>query len=233
MARIWIVEDHEDCRELFAFLMEQESHDVETFATCDEALSALETGLPDAMIVDIGLPGGDGLEICRAVKGDIRSSGVSVTVVTGHTEAFDRYRALGVGADDFLTKPVDTMELVLRIRNCLRRTAARSPSVLRTGDLALDAGCHQLMIGTRRISLTPSEFAIMRHLMARPGQAVDTETLLVEALGYPPRLGNPEILRTHVRRLRRKIEEAPEAPQRLVNMPRLGYRVVAQEARRA
>ncbi|MBM3266854.1 MAG: response regulator transcription factor [Candidatus Sericytochromatia bacterium] len=231
---VWIVDDDQSLRKLYAFILEQEGFSTEKFGSKEEVLLRLKAGPPDLLLLDLGLPDGDGQEICRIFRDDPAAAAIPIVVVTGSLDMTDRYRALAEGADDFLTKPIDQMELVLRMRNLLKRAAGfhlRDTECLRAGDLELDLRNHELRSGERQVQLTPSEFAILRHLLERVGVPVSAETLLVEALGYPPRLGNPEILRAHVKKIRRKIEDNPDEPRILVNRPRLGYMV--PEPRRA
>ncbi len=232
--KVWIVDDDRSLRNLYSFILEQEGFSTESFGSSEEVLLRLRAGPPDILLLDLGLPDGDGQSVCRAFREGGASADTPIVVVTGSPDIADRYRSLAGGADDYLTKPIDHMELVLRMRNLLKRAAGHlghDPDVLREGELELDLRNHELRAGERRVQLTPSEFAILRHLLERVGCPVATETLLTEALGYPPRLGNPEVLRAHVKKLRRKIEVNPDTPRYIVNRPRLGYMV--PETRRA
>jgi DNA-binding response OmpR family regulator len=215
-------------RNLYAFVLEQEGFATETFGSAEEVLLRLRAGAPDLLLLDLGLPDGNGQDICRAFRDSEAAAETPIVMVTGSPDVADRYRALAGGCDDFLTKPVDHMELVLRIRNLIKRVAGhpeKERALMREGDLELDLRNHELRLGSRCVQLTPSEFAILRHLLERVGCPITAETLLVEALGYPPRLGNPEVLRAHIKKLRRKIEDDPDQPRVIVNRPRLGYMV--------
>ncbi len=234
MALVWIVEDDVQMQELLEFVLEQAGFVIEKFTDGASVVSESAKRLPDLVVLDIGLPTRDGHQVCEALRADPRSEFLPIIVVTARADTADRYRMFAMGADDFMTKPFDNLELILRIKNRLRRQAAsEAPArqdILRVGDVELDLSTHQIRAGVRSGQLTQSEFAILRHLLSRPGRAVDVETLLVEALGYPPRLGNPEILRTHIRNIRQKIEDDTTEPRRLINLPRLGYLISTEPA---
>ncbi|MBM3267903.1 MAG: response regulator transcription factor [Candidatus Sericytochromatia bacterium] len=234
MALVWIAEDDDCLVDLLHFVLEQAGFSVEAFNDGGAVLQAVAERLPDLLVLDLGLPRVDGHRVCEALRQNPLTSFLPVLILTGRKDVADRYRSFANGADDYLTKPFDGLELILRIRNRLRRARLVSGGPveerLRVGDVELDLANHRVRAGSRSSQLTGSEFAILRMLMSSPGRAVDVEALLTEALGYPPRLGNPEILRTHVRNLRQKLEDDPGRPRRLINLPRLGYLVNAEPA---
>lgn len=236
MSDVWVLDDDKSLLGLYRFLLEEEGFAVEAFVAARELLDRLSSGHPDLVIVDLGLPDGNGIEVCREIRRTPGLENVPLMVVTASQEISDRYMTLATGADDFLTKPVDNTELVLRVRNLMRRahssgtgplggTSNGRHEMIRALDLELDTRTYEVTVESKVETLTPSEFAILKLLMEHAGEPVSVESLLVDALGYPPRLGNPEVLRTHVRHLRRKIEADPEYPRRLVNRPRLGYMI--------
>ncbi len=232
MARVWVVEDDPVCLELVRFILDRDGHDIVEFTDAASVLEAVKVESPDLFLLDINLPDLSGFEVCRALREAVSSRDVPILVASTRRETADRLRMLEIGADDFLTKPFDSLELSLRIRNRLRRSTRQGnqPSLLSCGDLQFDPGNREVRIGSACVALTPSEAAILRYLLERSGRAVDSETLLVEALGYPPALGSPDILRTHIRNLRQKIERDPAQPSRLLNRPRLGYLLVASRS---
>lgn len=232
MGAIWVVENDLSTQRLLVFLLQQDGHDVEAFADAPTVISRLLGGHPDLVVLDLGLDDHDGLEICRFIKESASCRDLPVVIVTGRLDTMDRYRSLALGVDDFLTKPVDNLEFILRVRNRLRRSHESplpdaSPRWLEVGELALDLANHELHFRERTVSLTPSEFSILEALMRHPDRALAVETLLVESLGYPPDQGNPDVLRTHVRNLRAKVEVDPAKPQVILTVPRLGYRIGA------
>ncbi len=226
MAKIWVVEDDEQLQNIICLVLEEDGHSVEVFSDGRSALAALAACDADLVVLDIGLPGLDGFDICKLVRDHPKHQTIPIVVVTGRHDSGDRYRMFVEGADDFLTKPFDSFELLVRIRNRLKRSPLRSQleqEPLGVGTLELDMHNRQIQVGARRAQLTELECAILGHLLKHPGRAVATETLLVEALGYPRNLGNPDIVRTHIRHLREKIEADPSNPRILRNIPRLGY----------
>ncbi len=231
MALIWVVEDDLQLQALLAAVLAADGYQVATFSDGNQAIRALGKVPPDLVILDIGLPGSDGVEVCRKLRQHGSLWDVPIVAITGQSAGQDRYRMLGAGADDLLTKPFDSFELRLRVQNHLKKrnpsAEPAAPRILEVGALRLACRNRTFALGQVRASLTPSEFAILKYLMERPGQYMDTETLLVEALGYPPRLGNPNALRTHIRNIRAKLEPAPGAASVLINVPRLGYCVQA------
>lgn len=236
MKSVWVIEDDDALQCLLAFLLEREGYQVTAFSNGTDAIRQARTRRPDLALLDIGLPGESGEEVCRVLCGGPGEDSIPVVVLTGRQEPFERYRMFSVGADDFLQKPVDNMELIMRVRNKLRRSVpenghgAQRPRFLNSLDLTLDLANHVVKTPDREVLLTPSEFAVLKFLAERPGQAVGTETLLVQALGYPPKLGNPDVLRTHVRHLRQKLEPDPGDPTLLVNLPHVGYMLAGNVA---
>ncbi|MBU6427555.1 MAG: response regulator transcription factor [Cyanobacteria bacterium REEB65] len=181
-----------------------------------------ESGLR-AMILDLDASGREGFSLCRSL---VDTTGAVVFIASSGSSALDKYESYASGACEYLDKPVDPEEFACRLRARLaRRGLLRHSRPLKLGEVEIDLDASEVRIGDRRRQLTPHETAILRHLAARPGQCIPTEELLVEALGYPPRLGNPEVVRTHIRHLREKLEPDPSRPRWLVNVPRVGYRI--------
>lgn len=222
---IWLVDDDPVFRDLVTFLLRREGHEVRVF---EDSRSLLESKgqRPALIILDIELPDLSGFEVCKAIRLHPELSAVPVLVATVHPERVNLYRMLELGADDFLPKPIDPVELALRVRNRLARAPgsklgpAKEPT---SGSFQLNHNTHHVAARGDDIPLTHSEYAILAYLAERRGVAVSVETLLVEALGYPPKLGNPDVVRHHIRNLRAKLEERPSDPQQLVTLPRLGY----------
>ncbi len=178
-----------------------------------------------AVVLDLDAAGPAGFDFCRSSH-ERRSASTALLVVGSEATARDRYESFAAGACDFMAKPIDAIELGLRLRaHRALRSQPRTAPMLTLGDLQIDLGCGEVRSGDRRRTLTPHEAAILRYLSTRVGHCVPTEELLVEALGYPPRLGNPEVVRTHIRHLRQKLESDPATPRWLLNVPRVGYRI--------
>jgi len=237
VATIWILDDDPEQLDLLAFVLRRDGFDAAGFESGSSLLAALAERTPDLLILDLVLPGVGGLEILERVRAMPAMGAIPIIMLTASSQMADRYRSLAAGCDDFLTKPVDHLELVLRVKTRLRAATAPSGAppagaadgagspdpMLEVWPVVLDMRLHQVIVGERRARLTPSEFAVLRYLMERPGEPVSVETLLVAALDYPPRLGSPETVRNHLRNLRSKVESDPANPRLIVNVPRIGY----------
>lgn len=197
----------------------------------EEAFRSLDAAAPGFAAVIILVAGNahqgqpqPGHALCRSIRSDGRFRHLPILWVVRESSPLDLYEAFNVGVSDYVASPTDPLEVILRLRTLLRRAARREPARrLALGETILDLDAHEVQAGERHATLTPRETAILRHLAARQGQPSTTEELLVEALGYPPRQGNPEVVRTHVRHLREKLETDPAHPVFLVNVPRVGY----------
>lgn len=186
-----------------------------------EALRRAEATLPDALVLDAALPGGDGLALTRRLRAIACFLDTPIFLLVD--EADSKYQAFQVGATDVMVKPLDQLEFQYRLKVHLRaRLRASEAEVVSAGSLELDPASGAARVRGQSVPLTPSEFAILRFLVARPEQAVSTESLLVEALGEPRQLGNPQVIHTHVRNLRRKLEAEPAEPV-LIRSSRRGY----------
>lgn len=234
MPRIWVVDDDPEQQQLLSFILARDGFQVECFGDGRDLLDALEQRVPDLLLLDIGLPEVGGLEVLQQVRANPRLEAMPIIMLTASRQVSVRYVSLAAGVDDFLTKPVDHLELVLRVKTRLRAAevivGGAAHALVPAGSPAqaealvqLDIKLREVTVGDRRASLTPSEFAVLRYLMERPGEPVNVETLLVEALDYPPKVGSPETVRNHLRNLRAKVEDDPAAPRFIVNVPRVGY----------
>ncbi len=196
-------------------------------ATARELLARPDLTIAAIILVVAGQPTA-AQDFCRNLRADGRFNHIPIFWIARDAAPVDLYEAFNAGASDYVCGISDATEFMLRLRSLLRRSP-RNPPVrrLEIGDVVLDLDAHQIKAGGRDTSLTPRETAILRHLASQHGQPATTEDLLVKALGYPPRRGNPEVVRTHVRHLREKLETDPSRPEHLVNVPRVGYRLVA------
>ncbi len=183
---------------------------------------------PDLVVLDLMLPGVDGLEVCRR----LRSKGpVPVIMLTALSSEDDRIAGLELGADDYVTKPFSPRELVLRVRSVLRRGVAATEPVddimLRDGDLELDVRAHRATLRGEELALTVREFDLLAFLLAHPGQAFSRSELLKRVWGWT--FGDHSTVTVHVRRLREKVEDNPAEPARLLTVWGVGYRWGAME----
>lgn len=187
-----------------------------------EALRKAEAALPALVLIDAALPGIDGLALCRKLRGVAAFLDTPIFFLGDRPEA--KYQAFQAGATDVMLKPLDQLEFQYRLKVHLRsrQRGAQRAEAMEAGALLLESGSHTATLRGQAVALTPSEFAILSFLAGRPEQAVTTEDLLVEALGEPRQLGNPQVVHTHIKNLRRKLEPVPAAPT-LILSSRRGY----------
>jgi len=188
------------------------------------ALTAAAQMEPDLVVLDLMLPGIDGLEVCRRLRAQWPD--LPVVMLTALGQEDDRVLGLEVGADDYVTKPFSARELVLRIRSVLRRSSAEpadgASATLVDGALSLDLTAHRAWLEGEQLNLTGREFDLLAHLMAHPGRAFRRDELMREVWGWD--YGDQSTVTVHVRRLREKIEPDPSTPARLVTVWGVGYR---------
>ncbi len=227
-AKILIVEDEPSIAHFLTATLKANGYEALPARTGAEALSMVSSNCPDLVILDLGLPDMDGTEFLK----DLRSwSSLPVVVVSARTQERDKVEALDLGADDYLTKPFGTDELLARVRTALRhtRTASENDEVATrgtctVGDLVIDYNKHQVLIGGQNAKLTLSEFRIVALLGKHPGKVLTYDYLIRELWG--PRAGNNnQILRVNMANIRRKIEKNPAEPQYIFTEVGVGYRM--------
>jgi DNA-binding response OmpR family regulator len=186
------------------------------------ALAAFAQQRPDLVVLDLMLPGIDGLEVCRRLRD--RAPDVPVVMLTALGEEADRVVGLEIGADDYVTKPFSPRELVLRVQSVLRRTGgtAAGPEALVDGDLVVDAARRVVRLRGAELALTVREFDLMAFLLRNPGRAYSRAQLLEAVWGWT--FGDQSTVTVHVRRLREKVEDDPAMPRRIVTVWGVGYR---------
>ena len=228
-AHILVVEDDRKTADLVALYLRHDGHRVSVAHAGSAALRRVEEEPFDLLVLDVMLPGVDGLEICRRVRA---RSATPIILLTARVLEDERVEGLERGADDYVTKPFSPRELAARVRALLRRVPPGAADVLRAGALTLERGARRVRIAGRDVELTPSEFALLEALLRRPGQVLSRRQLL-EHLPTP---GGPPLDRTvdvHVRNVRRKLERAagdahPDAG-RLETVHGIGYRVLPDD----
>jgi two-component system alkaline phosphatase synthesis response regulator PhoP len=190
------------------------------------ALEAARGRRPDLVVLDLGLPGLDGLEVARAVRKD---SDVPIIMLTARVEEDDRLRGLEIGADDYVTKPFSPRELVARVRAVLRRSEGRHADgdLLRVADLTLDAARRTVHRGDEPVDLTPTEFQVLATLARHPGR-VFTRTQLLDAARGTDAEAYERAIDSHVKNIRRKLERDPHAPRYLESVYGIGYKLVEE-----
>lgn len=194
-----------------------------------EAMRRAETALPDALVLDAGLPGIDGVTLTRRLRTVATFLDTPIFLLVDGADS--KYQAFQVGATDVMVKPLDQLEFQYRLKVHLRSRlrTLESTEAVEAGPLRLEPASHTVKLHGQSVTLTPSEFAILSYLAARPEQSVSTENLLVEALGEPRQLGNPQVIHTHIKNLRRKLEPVPTKPN-LIRSSRRGYAFHTPEA---
>ncbi|MFD6637379.1 response regulator transcription factor [Micromonospora chalcea] len=227
---VLVVDDDRTVSDVVRRYLEQDGYRVRLSFDGADALVAAGEQPPDLVVLDLMMPGLDGIEVCRRLRR--RLPGLPVVMLTALGDEADRVAGLEVGADDYVTKPFSPRELVLRIRSVLRRTARddRGPAgVLRDGDLTVDADRRVAVRGDDPLALTVREFDLLAFLLANPGRAWSRAELLDRVWGW--RFGDQSTVTVHVRRLREKIEDRPARPCRIVTVWGVGYRYEPLESR--
>jgi two-component system, OmpR family, alkaline phosphatase synthesis response regulator PhoP len=210
--RILVVEDEEDIRELLRYNLVKEGYVVSGAASGEEALRRARAEKPDLVLLDLMLPGVDGLEVCRALKRDKTTERIPVIMVTAKGEETDVVAGLELGADDYIVKPFSPKVVIARLRAVLRRrerSAGAPDGVLRVGDLTIDPGRHEVKVGAERITLTATEFRLLRFLAGRPGW-VFTRDQIVTAVRGDDYIVTDRAVDVQVVGLRRKLGAAGE-----------------------
>jgi two-component system KDP operon response regulator KdpE len=227
-ARILVVDDEPAVVRVVRPNLLAHGFQVETAESGGRALTAVARRAPDLILLDLGLPDMDGLEVIRAVRAASSTPIVVLSVRGGERE---KVAALDLGADDYLTKPFGVEELLARIRVGLRHAARPSrgaEAVFRTGDLAVDVEHRRVTAQGREVHLTPTEYELLKVLIAHPNKVL-TDRMLLQRVWGPAYGDEDNYLHVYVKRLRRKIEADPQAPRHLVTEPGVGYRFVVDE----
>jgi DNA-binding response OmpR family regulator len=221
--RILVVDDDPTVAEVVVKYLERDGHVVESVGDGAEALRRALADPPDLLVLDLMLPGMDGLQVCKKLR---ERWPVPVIMLTALGEEIDRVVGLETGADDYVTKPFSPRELALRVQSVLRRArgalVTSGTGVLRDGDLLVDVGAHEVRLRDLEITLTAREFDLLAYLMRNPRQAFSRAALLDQVWGWS--FGDTSTVTVHVRRLREKIEPDPTAPRRIVTVWGVGYR---------
>ena len=226
VARVLVVDDDPTVREVVVSYLKAAQHEV-VEAEDGESVTAIVRDQPiDLVVLDLMLPGIDGLEVCRRLRSNGgATSDVPVIMLTALGSETDRVVGLEHGADDYVTKPFSPRELVLRVDSVLRRAGERTAPAqgqLEDGDLRVDLGRHEASLDGRVLPLTTREYDLLRFLLSHPGVAYSREDLLKQVWGWS--FGDHSTVTVHVRRLREKVERNPTMPERLVTVWGVGYR---------
>ncbi len=217
---VLIVDDDAALSEMLQIVLRQEGFDTVRAASGDAALAEFHRSRPDLVLLDLMLPGMDGVDVCKRLR---QHSGVPIIMLTAKSDTADVVAGLEAGADDYVAKPCKTQELVARIRTRLRRTADEGQDPLRIGDLMISVAAHSVKRGEEHINLTPLEFDLLLALAKRPNQVFSREELLDEVWGYR-NAADTRLVNVHVQRLRAKVEKDPENPEIVITVRGIGYR---------
>jgi DNA-binding response OmpR family regulator len=222
VARVLVVDDDPTVREVVVSYLRAAGHQVDETGDGESVAALMRDDPADLVVLDLMLPGIDGLEVCRRLRA---SSDVPVIMLTALGTETDRVVGLELGADDYVTKPFSPRELVLRVESVLRRAGERTKAEegrLEDGDLVVDVGRHEATLGDRVLALTSREYDLLQFLVSHPGTAFSREELLQQVWGWS--FGDQSTVTVHVRRLREKVEVDPTMPERLVTVWGVGYR---------
>ena len=228
---ILVVDDDALMRRSLSLQLEQAGYRASTAASAEDALALVKRDQPDLILLDVGLPGMDGLEALRHFQQD---SEIPVIFVTARRRELDTILGLELGADGYITKPFNPDVLLAHIKSVLRRSARQkstppAPAILTVGDLVIDPAAHTVTAAGDAVDLTAREFALLHTLALEAGRVIPVDDLITRVWGAEF-MGEPQVVYVHIRWLREKIEKDPNNPQRIVNVRGVGYKLVPQEA---
>jgi two-component system, OmpR family, alkaline phosphatase synthesis response regulator PhoP len=222
MTTVLVVEDEIEIARVVRDYLDSAGFEVIVVGDGGSAIASVRSAKPDLLVLDLGLPGRDGLDVAREIR---RWSNTPIVMLTARGDETDRVVGLELGADDYVVKPFSPKELVARIRAVLRRTRAaeRGAEVLRAGDVEIDTGKMRVTVAGRAVELTPTEFQLLSTLVAEPGR-VFTRGQLLDAVHGVAIESYERAIDAHVKNIRRKIEPQPGSPRYLVTVHGVGYR---------
>lgn len=226
---ILVIDDDALLRRSLAFNLEQAGYRVSTAANAEDALILARRDPPDLILLDIGLPGMDGLDALRNFQ---QHADTPIIFVSARRREMDQALGLELGADDYITKPFDLNVLLARMKAVLRRTERTKPTlvgqaVVEVGDLTIDPAAHIVTIAGKPLDLPPREFALLHALALAAGQVVSTDDLLTRVWGAEY-TGEPQAVYVHIRWLREKLEDDPQHPRRIITVRGVGYKLEPQ-----
>jgi two-component system, OmpR family, response regulator MtrA len=219
-SRVLVVDDDPALAEMLTIVLRGEGFDTAVVADGTRALPAVRELRPDVVLLDLMLPGMNGIDVCRAIRVE---SGVPIVMLTAKSDTVDIVLGLESGADDYIVKPFKPKELVARIRARVRRTETEPAEQLAIGDVSIDVPAHQVERGGKPIALTPLEFDLLVALARKPRQVFTREVLLEQVWGYR-HAADTRLVNVHVQRLRSKVERDPEHPEVVLTVRGVGYK---------
>ncbi len=226
--RILVIDDEPQILRALRTILTEKGFTVVTASRGEEGLAQAAAQLPDLIILDLGLPDMDGIEVCARLR---EWTDCPIIILSVRDAEREKVAALDKGADDYLTKPFGIEELLARVRVALRRSSrSNSPqaSVIKAGDLQIDLVWHKVTRGDEELKLTATEFGLLAYLASNRGRVLTHQSILEHVWG-PADVDHTEYLRVYMRQLRKKLENDPEHPQIIVTEPGVGYRFLADE----
>jgi two-component system alkaline phosphatase synthesis response regulator PhoP len=224
--KILIVDDEQSIRELIKFNLEKAGFTVLESGDGAEALHIAKSLKPELLVLDLMLPGIDGIEVCRELKSQRDTSGIPIIMLTARADEIDKIIGLEMGADDYLTKPFSPRELVARVKAVLRRSSkvATQEGELLLGKLKLNFSRYEVFLNGERVELTPKEYELLKLFATNIGKAFSREMLLEKVWGYEY-FGDTRTVDVHVRHIRAKLETEPEVAEAIETVRGVGYRM--------
>lgn len=219
-ARVLVVDDDLALAEMLGIVLRNEGFDVDHVADGSEVMGVFRETRPDLVLLDVMLPGMDGVDVCKRLRAE---SPVPIIMLTARTDTVDVVVGLESGADDYVHKPFKPQELIARVRARLRRGDDPAPERLTIGDLVIDVAGHSVKRDGVPLSLTPLEFDLLVALARKPWQVFSREVLLEQVWGYR-HAGDTRLVNVHVQRLRSKVEKDPEHPEVVLTVRGVGYK---------
>lgn len=204
--KITIVEDDPDICEILKYNLEQEDFEVEIFQDGEKALKAIFSNPPDLILLDLMLPGMNGLEIARIIRKDEHNYNLPIIMITARSEEMDMLHGLEMGADDYITKPFSTKEVIARVKALLRRHRRDNDKIYQLNELSINFSKHQVTTENEIIELTPKEFLLLKALINAKGRVLNRDQLLDQVWGFDY-YGDPRTVDVHIRRLRKKLNK--------------------------
>ena len=228
--KILLIDDDALFRRSLSFHLQQAGYQVQTVASAEDGLKFIRDESVDLILLDIGLPGMDGLDALRHFNDQ---TGAPVVFITARRRDLDEILGLELGADDYITKPFDTSVLLARVKAVLRRSQqkqppATAPEAFSVGDIDIDPRAHTVRLKEKPVELTPIEFKLLNTLAQQPGDVFSADDLLNRVWGAEY-VGQPQVVYVHIRALRTKLEKNPNRPHRIITVRGVGYKLIPQE----
>jgi phosphate regulon transcriptional regulator PhoB len=226
--KMLVIDDEPDIVELVSYNLKKEGFDVASAADGEEALSMIRRGNFDFLILDLMLPGIQGMELCRILRNDPKTAHIPIIMLTAKGEEVDRILGLETGADDYMTKPFSPRELIARVKAVLRRLSekAETPQVVRIGDLEINKETYSVAKKNVPVMLSSTEFKLLLYLVERKGKIFSRDQLL-DAVWKDEAFVEPRTVDVHIRRLRTQVEDDPSEPKYIKTRRGIGYYVEA------